>query len=54
MAERIRVTGSGEELLALDEAFWRPILDGAANLAYQLAFNSLIRAVHARVEISLP
>ncbi len=54
MAERIRVTGSGEELLALDEAFWRAILDGAGNLAYQLAFNSLIRAVHARVEISLP
>jgi GntR family transcriptional repressor for pyruvate dehydrogenase complex len=54
MAEQIRVTGSGEELLALDEAFWRVILDGAGNLAYQLAFNSLIRAVHARVEIGLP
>jgi DNA-binding FadR family transcriptional regulator len=54
MAERIRLIGSGEELLALDEAFWRVILDGAGNLAYQLAFNSLIRAVHARVEISLP
>jgi DNA-binding FadR family transcriptional regulator len=53
MAERIRVTGSGEELLALDEAFWRVILEGAGNLAYQLAFNSLIRAVHARVEIGL-
>lgn len=54
IAERIRVAGSGEELLALDESFWRVILDGANNLAYQLAFNSLIRAVHARVEISLP
>lgn len=54
MAERIRLTGSGEQLLALDEAFWRVVLDGAGNLAYQLAFNSLIRAVHARVEISLP
>ena len=54
MAERIRATGSGEELLALDEAFWRVILDGAGNLAYQLAFNSLIRAVHARAEIGLP
>ncbi len=54
MAERIRLTGSGEELLALDETFWRVILDGANNLAYQLAFNSLIRAVHARVDISLP
>jgi GntR family transcriptional repressor for pyruvate dehydrogenase complex len=54
LAERIRVTGAGDELLALDEAFWRVILDGADNLAYQLAFNSLIRAVHARAEISLP
>jgi GntR family transcriptional regulator, transcriptional repressor for pyruvate dehydrogenase complex len=54
MAERIRLSGSGEKLLALDEAFWRAVLDGAGNLAYQLAFNSLIRAAHARVEISLP
>jgi GntR family transcriptional repressor for pyruvate dehydrogenase complex len=54
MAERIRAAGSGEQLLALDEAFWRVILDGAGNLAYQLAFNSLIRAVHARVELGLP
>ena len=29
-------------------------MDGAGNLAYQLAFNSLIRAVHARRELSLP
>lgn len=54
MAERIRAAGSGEQLLELDETFWRAILDGAGNLAYQLAFNSLIRAVHARAEISLP
>jgi DNA-binding FadR family transcriptional regulator len=54
MAERIRAAGSGEQLLELDEAFWRAILDGADNLAYQLAFNSLIRTVHARIEISLP
>lgn len=54
MAERIRAAGSGEQLLALDEAFWQVILDGAGNLAYQLAFNSLIRAVHARVELGLP
>jgi GntR family transcriptional regulator, transcriptional repressor for pyruvate dehydrogenase complex len=54
MAEQLRAAGSGEQLLELDEAFWRVVLDGADNLAYQLAFNSLIRAVHARVEISLP
>ncbi len=54
LAEQIRQEGSGERLLELDQAFWQTILDGAGNLAYQLAFNSLIRAVHARVEISLP
>jgi DNA-binding FadR family transcriptional regulator len=54
MAERIREAGSGEQLLELDESFWRVVLDGAENIAYQLAFNSLIRTVHARVELSLP
>ncbi|MEA2216055.1 MAG: GntR family transcriptional regulator, transcriptional repressor for pyruvate dehydrogenase complex, partial [Solirubrobacteraceae bacterium] len=44
----------GAELLALDQRFWQRVLDGAGNLAYQLAFNSLIRAVHARHELSLP
>ena len=44
----------GPELLALDERFWQRVLDGAGNLAYQLAFNSLIRAVHARIDLSLP
>ncbi len=44
----------GEELLALDQRFWQRVLDGADNLAYQLAFNSLVRAVHVRRDISLP
>ena len=45
---------AGEELLELDRRFWQLVLDGTGNLAYQLAFNSLIRAVHARRELSLP
>jgi DNA-binding FadR family transcriptional regulator len=44
----------GEELLELDRRFWQRVLDGVGNLAYQLAFNSLIRAVHARRELSVP
>src|SRR6185437_7117641 len=43
---------SGDELLELDQRFWQLILDGAGNLAYQLAFNSLIRVVHARRDLS--
>jgi DNA-binding FadR family transcriptional regulator len=54
IAEQIAGVAEGVELLALDESFWRGVLDGAGNLAYQLAFNSLIRAVHARHELSLP
>jgi GntR family transcriptional regulator, transcriptional repressor for pyruvate dehydrogenase complex len=44
----------GEELLELDRRFWQRVLDGVGNLAYQLAFNSLIRAVHARRDLSVP
>ncbi len=54
ISDRLAGTGEGGELLPLDQRFWQRILDGAGNLAYQLAFNSLIRAVHARVDFSLP
>lgn len=54
LARRLAEVDSGPQLLDIDQAFWQTILDGAGNFAYQLAFNSLIRAVHARVEISLP
>lgn len=54
LAGRMARIGAGPQLLEIDQAFWQAVLDGAGNLAYQLAFNSLIRAVHARVEISLP
>ncbi len=50
----LAAVGHGPDLLALDERFWRVVLDGAGNLAYQLAFNSLLRAVHARVDFSIP
>lgn len=53
-SERIAAVAHGPELLALDEHFWQRILDGAGNLAYQLAFNSLIRGVHAMPELSIP
>jgi DNA-binding FadR family transcriptional regulator len=53
ISEKLAATG-GEELLELDRRFWQRVLDGVGNLAYQLAFNSLIRAVHARRELSVP
>jgi DNA-binding FadR family transcriptional regulator len=53
ISEKLASTGE-EELLELDRRFWQRVLDGVGNLAYQLAFNSLIRAVHARRELSAP
>jgi len=54
IGEELAAVAHGPELLPLDERFWRVVLDGAGNLAYQLAFNSLLRAVHARVDFSVP
>jgi GntR family transcriptional regulator, transcriptional repressor for pyruvate dehydrogenase complex len=54
IAARLASGPAGEELLELDQRFWQRVVDGAGNLAYQLAFNSLIRAVHAQRELSLP
>ena len=43
----------GPELLVLDQRFWQRVVDGAGNLAYQFAFNSLVRAVHALHDVSV-
>jgi GntR family transcriptional repressor for pyruvate dehydrogenase complex len=53
ISEQLAVTADGAELLALDQRFWQRVLDGAGNLAYQLAFNSLIRAVHVQHGLSV-
>ena len=54
LADELTSVRLGGDLLPLDQRFWQRILDGADNLAYQLAFNSLIRAVHAIPHLSLP
>ena len=51
--ETLASVAHGPELLPLDQRFWKHLLDGAGNIAYQLAFNSLIRAVHADPYFSL-
>jgi GntR family transcriptional repressor for pyruvate dehydrogenase complex len=35
----------GAELFALELRFWDTLLEGADNLAYRLAFNSLLRGI---------
>lgn len=42
---------SASEHAVLDRRFWQLLLDCAGNLAYQLAFNSLIRAVDSVGEV---
>ena len=54
IAEELARIGHGAELLGIDQHFWQRILDGADNLAYQLAFNSLIRGVNATPKLSIP
>ena len=54
ISEQLAGVARGVELLPVDQRFWQRILDGAGNLAYQLAFNSLIRAVHAMPAVSVP
>jgi DNA-binding FadR family transcriptional regulator len=52
-AEMLAEVGRGRRLLALDERFWQHVVDGAENIAYQLAFNSLIRGVNAAPDLSV-
>ncbi len=54
VSQRLAEVARGVELLPLDQLFWQHMLDGAGNLAYQLAFNSLIRGVHAIPELTAP
>jgi GntR family transcriptional regulator, transcriptional repressor for pyruvate dehydrogenase complex len=54
VCERLASATDSTERVALDQRFWQRMLDGAGNLAYQLAFNSLIRAVHSLRELSVP
>ncbi len=49
-AEAIATSSPGDRSL-LDRRFWQLLLDSAGNLAYQLAFNSLLRAVDAIGEL---
>ncbi len=54
LAEQLAGADTGEGVLELDQRFWQRVLDGADNLAYQLAFNTLIRTVHAHMRLSAP
>ncbi len=54
IAEQLATGVRGAKMLTLEERFWQRVLDGADNLAYQLAFNSLMRGVLAISGFSIP
>lgn len=47
LAAEMDRTSDTQALFALEVRFWTRILDGAGNLAYRLAFNSLMKGVSA-------
>ena len=49
----MRETDDLPRLAELDTQFWGLVLDGADNIAYRLAFNSLIRCLRANEEPAL-
>jgi len=53
LCDEIEAAAPGPDVLVVDQRFWQRLLDGADNLAYQLAFNSLIRGVNALRELSV-
>ncbi|HEX3593928.1 MAG TPA: GntR family transcriptional regulator [Polyangiaceae bacterium] len=44
-ARKMAEVADGPELFMLEFRFWELVLDGANNIAYRLAYNSLVRAV---------
>jgi len=47
IAQQMREIADGPELFTLDVRFWDRMLEGARNIAYRLAFNSLIKGLLA-------
>lgn len=53
IANELKAAPKGSNLIAIDRRFWERMLDGADNLAYRLAFNSLINGADTRPELHL-
>ncbi|MFT3924983.1 MAG: GntR family transcriptional regulator [Myxococcales bacterium] len=47
IAAKMHALGDGPELYTLEISFWDRVLEGANNIAYRLAFNSLVKGTHA-------
>ena len=47
LARTMKAASSAPMLFALEVRFWERLLDGADNIAYRLAFNSLLKGAYA-------
>jgi GntR family transcriptional repressor for pyruvate dehydrogenase complex len=45
IAAQMKVAADDEALFALEVRFWERMLDGADNIAYRLAFNTMVKSV---------
>lgn len=53
IAHQLKAAPQDAGIVALDLRFWERMLDGADNIAYRLAYNSLIRSAQAAPELQL-
>jgi DNA-binding FadR family transcriptional regulator len=53
LAKELKAAPHGPEIVAIDLRFWELMLEGADNIAYRLAYNSLIRSSQAAPELQL-
>jgi DNA-binding FadR family transcriptional regulator len=51
-AEMDAIEDDDQKLFGLEVKFWDRVLDGAGNIAYRLAFNSLLKGVFAIADVS--
>jgi GntR family transcriptional repressor for pyruvate dehydrogenase complex len=47
IAHKMRDLGDGPEVYQLEVEFWDRVIDGAGNIAYRLAFNSMLKGTFA-------
>jgi GntR family transcriptional repressor for pyruvate dehydrogenase complex len=47
IAHKMLALGDGPDVYTLEISFWDRVLEGANNIAYRLAFNSLVKGTHA-------
>jgi DNA-binding FadR family transcriptional regulator len=53
LAHQLKAAPRDASIVALDLRFWERMLDGADNIAYRLAYNSLIRSAGQAPELQL-